>query len=82
MQLSIKLLSQHSEFRGVSVEKGISSAIPGKKPHFVALCHFRFDTIESFIEAFTPHAEELQGDIKNYTNIEPIIQFNETLISK
>jgi hypothetical protein len=32
--------------------------------------------------AFSPHAEELQGDIVNYTNIEPIIQINEVEITK
>jgi hypothetical protein len=32
--------------------------------------------------AFGPHAEELQSDITNYTNIEPIIQINKVQISK
>lgn len=32
--------------------------------------------------AFMPHAKELQGDIVNYTNIEPTIQINEVKITK
>jgi hypothetical protein len=32
------------------------------------------------IEAFTPHASVLQGDMPNYTDVAPTIQFNEVLI--
>jgi hypothetical protein len=32
--------------------------------------------------ACLPHAPELQGDIPNYTNVSPLIQINEVLISK
>lgn len=80
MPQSIKLLSSHPGFKGVSVERGIANATPEIEVPFIAMCHFLFDSVESFIEAFTPHAEELQGDIKNYTDIEPVIQFNEVLI--
>ena len=46
------------------------------------MCHYYFETIEDFIEAFSPHAAELQGDIVNYTDIQPIIQINEVKISR
>jgi hypothetical protein len=29
--------------------------------------------------AFMPNAEMLQGDVPNYTDIEPVIQFSEVL---
>jgi hypothetical protein len=32
--------------------------------------------------AFMPHAEVLQGDMPNYTDIEPVIQISEVLISE
>lgn len=82
MQQSINLLSSHPGFKGFSVERGGGSAAPGTKVPFIAMCHFLFDSVESFIEAFTPHAGELQGDMKNYTDIGPDIQFNEVLISR
>lgn len=41
---------------------------------------FLFDSVENFLEAFMPNAEVLQGDMRNYTDIEPVIQFNEVLI--
>jgi arsenite methyltransferase len=38
--------------------------------------------IDVFVAAFMPHAEELQGDMKHYTDIAPQIQFNEIRIEK
>ncbi|HEY4903834.1 MAG TPA: EthD family reductase [Candidatus Sulfotelmatobacter sp.] len=81
MPLSIKLLSAHSAFKGVSVERGIRGVEPGTDAAFVAMCHFLFDSVEDFMAAFLPHAATLQGDIPNYTDVQPVIQVNEVLIS-
>lgn len=82
MPRSIQLLSAHPGFRGVSVEKGIAGAEPNSAPAYAAMCHFLFDSTEAFMAAFIPHAPELQGDIPNYTDVSPVIQINEVLISK
>ena len=82
MPLSIKLLGAHPGFRGVSVERGLGGVVPGSDAPYVAMCHFLFDSVEDFIAAFTPNAATLQGDMPNYTDIEPVIQFNEVLISQ
>ncbi len=82
MPLSIELLSVHPGFKGVSVEHGQSGASSGTEAAFVAICQFSFDSVEDFMAAFMPHAEQIQGDMKNYTNIEPIIQVSEVLISR
>jgi uncharacterized protein (TIGR02118 family) len=82
MPMSIRLLSAHPGFKGVSVERGVTGVPPGTDPAYVAMCHFLFDSADAFLEAFTPHARTLQGDIANYTDVEPVIQFNEVLISK
>lgn len=81
MPRSIALLSGHPGFRGVSVERGLGGPVPGTDPAYVATCHFLFDSVESFSAAFSPHADALQGDMKNYTDVEPIIQVSEVLIS-
>ena len=80
MPLSIRLLRAHPGFRGVSVERGIAGATPGAAPAFVASCQYLFESVEQFLEAFLPHAEALQGDMPNYTDIEPLIQFNQVLV--
>lgn len=82
MPLSIRLLSAHSGFKGVSVERGLGGAVPGTDAAYIAMCHFLFDSAEYFMAAFTPHAAVLQGDMPNYTDIEPIIQISEVLISQ
>ena len=81
MPLSIRLLRAHPGFRGVSVERGIAAAAPGAAPAFVASCQFLFESTEQFLEAFGPHAALLQADMPNYTDIEPLIQFNEVVIA-
>ncbi|BBL58307.1 EthD family reductase [Methylomonas koyamae] len=81
MPLSIERLSAHPGYRGVSVERGLGGAVPGSPPAYVAMCHFLFESVEDFLVAFMPHAAELQGDMPNYTDIEPVIQFNDVLIS-
>lgn len=68
--------------RGVSVETGISGALPDTPPAYAVQCHFLFDTAQAFYDAFLPHMAELQGDIPNYTDIEPIIQFSQVRLFK
>ena len=80
MPMSIERLSGTKGFRGVSVERGISIEEPAIASSYIAMCHYYFDTLDDFMAAFMPHAEELQGDIVNYTDIEPVIQINEVMI--
>ena len=82
MPLFIKLLSAHPGFKGVSVERGLGGAVPGSEPAYIAMCHFLFNSVEDFLAAFMLSAEVLQGDMPNYTNIEPVIQFNKVFISQ
>jgi uncharacterized protein (TIGR02118 family) len=82
MPLSIRLLSAHPGFRGVSVERGVGGVAPGTPAPYVAMCHFAFDSLDSFLAAFMPHAAVLQEDIRNYTDADPVIQVNEVLISQ
>jgi uncharacterized protein (TIGR02118 family) len=82
MPMSIERLSVAKGFKGVSVERGIDIESPTIESSYVAMCHYYFDSLEDFMAAFAPHAEELQGDIANYTDIEPTIQINEVEIMK
>lgn len=82
MPMSIELLGAHPGFKGVSVERGLGGAAPGTDAAYIAMCHFQFDSGESFMAAFSPNAATLQADIPNYTDVAPIIQVNEVLISR
>lgn len=81
MPLAVGFLSAHPGYQGVSVDRGISGVESGSDPAFVAMCHFLFDSAQSFMAAFLPNASKIQGDIPNDTDIQPVIQFSEVLIS-
>jgi uncharacterized protein (TIGR02118 family) len=81
MPLSIQLLSPHPGYRGYSVERGINGLAPGVDAAYTIICYFMFDSIESFNAALAPHAATLQGDVPNYTDVQPIFQVSEVLIS-
>lgn len=82
MPRSIELLSKHVGFRGVTVERGIAGTEPNSPPKYIAGCFYAFDSVDSFVAAFMPHAEELQADMQHYTDIPAEIQFNDVLIEK
>ena len=81
MPLSIERLSKAEGFHSVRVERGLALEEANIPCSYVAMCHYYFDTVEHFMAAFMPHAQELQGDIQNYTDIQPIIQINEVAIA-
>ena len=68
--------------KGVSVDYGMNGGIPGTKAPYIAMAHFIFDSVGAFVEAFQPHAAIFQGDIKNYTDVEPVYQISEVKIYK
>jgi uncharacterized protein (TIGR02118 family) len=82
MPMSIKLASAHPGFKGVSVERGVAGVMPGSDPAYVMMTHFTFTSVEDFWAATKPNAETLQNDMSNYTDIQPVMQFNEVLISE
>lgn len=65
---------------GATVEKGIGGAAPGSSAPFQAMGNIYFVSAESFQNSFGPHAEQIMGDVTNYTNIEPQIQVSEVMI--
>lgn len=81
MPMAVDLLSTHPEYRGVTVERAVSGMEANTPPAFTAMCHFLFTSAEAFLEAFVPNAAALQGDMPNYTDIEPIIQFGQVAFS-
>jgi uncharacterized protein (TIGR02118 family) len=75
MPLAIQRLGP--ALKAVSAEIGISSAAPDSPPPNAAIATFAFESIQAFTAAVMPHYAELQGDIPNYTDIEPVVQISE-----
>jgi uncharacterized protein (TIGR02118 family) len=44
------------------------------------MCHIFCDTVEDFQKGFGPHGEEILADIKNYTDLTPVIQISEVTV--
>lgn len=52
----------------------------GSPESFVTMASLFFDNHEVFGESFGPHAEQILGDIPNFTNIPPVVQIDERLL--
>jgi uncharacterized protein (TIGR02118 family) len=81
MHIPRSVTLQGKSLKGTQVETGITGVPEGTKPPFRVMCHFYYDSIQAFLDAFLPHQEELTADIKNYTNVEPVIQISEVRVS-
>jgi len=66
--------------KAITVEIGVSGEQPGSQPPFAAIAGFTCESLHDFVEAFTPVAGDLQGDIPKYTDIEPVIQISDLRI--
>ena len=65
--------------RGVEVYQGLSGAGGAAEP-YVTSVSLKFDSIESFQQALDAHAQEIMGDIPNFTNINPVVQIEKQLM--
>jgi uncharacterized protein (TIGR02118 family) len=63
--------------KAITVDNGISGALPGTEAANRVIATLLFDSMEAFQSAFLPYAAEIQGDIPNYTNIAPTIQISD-----
>ena len=64
---------------GMEVYRGLSGA-GGAAETYVTIANLKFDSVEAFQQALEAHAEEIMGDIPNFTNIDPVIQIEEQLM--
>jgi len=65
-----------------TVDKGIAGGAPGTDPVYVAKCDFFCTSVEAYQTARAPHAQEIRGDIANYTDIQPVLQISEVVVER
>ena len=63
--------------KGLELDLGLASRAPGEPAPYVAIAHLKFDSVASFQESFGPHAETFAADIKNYSNVQGVLQISE-----
>ena len=74
MPMAAKLLG--SAIKAATAEIGVAGGAPGEPPAYAAIAGFTCETVDTFLQAFMPVVGQLQGDIPNYTDIVPVIQFS------
>jgi uncharacterized protein (TIGR02118 family) len=62
----------------IEVRRGLSSPTGAAAP-FVCLATIHIKSFDEFKSVLAKHGAQIMADIPNYTNIEPIIQFDEVL---
>ena len=62
-----------------AIDKGLADKT-GKAPAYVAMCHLLCDSLEAYQSSFGPYAQEIDGDIRNFTDVTPIVQISEVVV--
>src|SRR5882672_7377143 len=66
--------------RYYTIDKGLADAV-GKAPgEYVAMCHLLCNSVGEYRSSFGPHAKEIDGDIRNFTNVTPVVQISEVVV--
>ena len=66
--------------KSYTVDKGIAGGAPGAPATYIGMCHIFCNSVEDFQKGFGPHSKEILGDIKNYTDLSPVIQISEVVV--
>ena len=59
------------------INKGISGRTENNKPPFVAIGYFFVADVAEYNKAIAQNRDAILSDIKNYTNIQPVVQISE-----
>src|SRR5215467_5142196 len=63
-----------------TIDKGLADG-NGKSPGaYVAMCHLLCDSVDEYRSSFGPHAHEIEADIRNFTDVTPIVQISEVVV--
>jgi len=63
---------------GAQVRKGLNGA-DGSLPSFACVSSIEVKSLEAFKATLAQHGAEILGDIPNFTNVEPVLQFDEVV---
>ncbi len=75
----VESLWKPAGLKGVEILKGIS-APGGMAAPFDVIVLMDFESLDAFTAAAAGHGNEILGDIPNFTDVQPTIQFNDRLV--
>ena len=64
--------------KSIEVRRGLASPT-GASAHFVCMATINVNSIDEFQPMFAKHGPKILDDLRNFTNIEPMVQFDEVL---
>jgi uncharacterized protein (TIGR02118 family) len=59
--------------------QGLSGLAPGSEPMFACIGNLYFESVSDFQQAMMAHGAEFQGDIPNFTDIQPQFLISESV---
>jgi uncharacterized protein (TIGR02118 family) len=63
-----------------TIDKGLAGGAPAAPAAYVAMCHLLCDSLEAYRSSYAPYAQEIGGDIRNFTDVTPIVQISEVVV--
>jgi len=63
-----------------TIDKGLAGTAADAPATYVAMCHLLCDSVEAYHSSFGPYAQEISGDIRNFTKQTPIVQISEVVV--
>lgn len=63
----------------LGIDKGIAGGSPDAPLPYMAIGYLYFDKLSAYQNSIAPHVDKIRGDIKNYTNVRPVILISEVL---
>jgi uncharacterized protein (TIGR02118 family) len=63
-----------------TIDKGLSGPTAQSPPTYIGMCHLLCDSLETYHSAHDPHAAELTGDIRNFTEVTPVVQISDVVV--
>lgn len=63
--------------RFYEIDKGITGRTPNDKAPYVAIGYFYISDVAEYNKAIAQNRDVIISDIKNYTNIQPVVQISE-----
>ena len=63
-----------------AIDKGLAGGTADAPAMYVAACHLHCESVETYQSSFCPYAKEIRGDIRNFTDVTPIVQISEVVV--
>lgn len=63
-----------------TIDKGLAGREPGSPPPFLAACSVLSESAEKLQRALEPHSQEVRADVKNYTDVTPVVWISEVVV--